>query len=72
MADIEDFCICGLLILKHVYTTVWFKSDRAKFPLDYIMELNEKESSVLRSKILTLEPKGGKGRHSKYNIKEYS
>ncbi len=49
MADIEDFRILGLLILKHVYTTVWFKSDRAKFPQDYIIELNEKESSVLRS-----------------------
>jgi len=31
MADIEDFCILGLLILKHVYTTVWFKSDRATY-----------------------------------------
>lgn len=72
MADIEDFCILGLLILKHVYTTVWFKSDRAKFPQDYIIELNEKESSVLRSKILTLEPKGGKGRHSKYNMKAFT
>ncbi len=31
MADIEDSCILGLLILKHVYTTVWFKSDRATY-----------------------------------------
>jgi hypothetical protein len=43
-----------------------------KFPKDYIIELNEDESSVLRSKILTLEQKGGKGRHSKYNIKAFS
>ena len=48
------------------------RNNPVKFSQDYIMELNEKESSVLRSKILTLEPKGGKGRHSKYNIKEYS
>ena len=48
------------------------RNNPEKFPQDYIIELNEKESSVLSSKILTLEPKGGKGRHSKYNIKEYS
>ena len=32
-----------------------------KIPKDYIIELNEDESSVLRSKILALEQKGGKG-----------
>jgi hypothetical protein len=46
------------------------KNNPLKFPKGYILELNEDESSVLRSKILTLEPKGGKGRHSKYNIKK--
>ena len=39
------------------------KNNPLKFPKGYILELNEDESSVLRSKILTLEPKGGKGRH---------
>ena len=43
-----------------------------KFPKDYIIELDEEESSALRSKILTLEQKGGKGRHSKYNIKAFT
>ena len=48
------------------------KNNPLKFPKGYILELNEDESSVLRSKILTLEPKGGKGRHSKYNIKAFT
>ena len=37
------------------------RNNPVKFSKDYIIELNEEESSVLRSKILTLEPKGGKG-----------
>lgn len=48
------------------------KNNPEKFPQGYIIELNEEESSVLRSKILTLEQKGGKGRHSKYNIKAFT
>lgn len=48
------------------------RNNPEKFPKDYIIELNEEESSVLRSKILTLEQKEGKGRHSKYNIKAFT
>lgn len=48
------------------------RNNPKKFPKDYIIELDEEESSVLRSKILTLEQKGGKGRHSKYNIKAFT
>lgn len=48
------------------------KNNPEKFPQGYILELNEEESSVLRSKILTLEQKEGKGRHSKYNIKAFT
>ena len=48
------------------------KNNPAKFPQGYIIELNEEESAVLRSKILTLERKEGKGRHSKYNIKAFT
>ena len=38
------------------------RNNPEKFPKDYIIELNEEESSVLRSKLLTLEHKVGKGR----------
>ena len=48
------------------------RNNPKKFPKDYIIELDEEESSALRSKILTLEQKGGKGRHSKYNIKAFT
>ena len=48
------------------------KNNPAKFPQGYIIELDEEESSVLRSKISTLEQKMGRGRHSKYNIKAFT
>ena len=48
------------------------RNNPEKFPKDYIIELNEEESSVLRSKLLTLEHKVGKGRHPKYNIKAFT
>ena len=48
------------------------KNNPAKFPQGYIIELNEEESAVLRSKISTLEQKMGRGRHSKYNIKAFT
>ena len=48
------------------------RNNPEKFPKDYIVQLNEEESSVLRSKFLTLEQREGKGRHSKYNIKAFT
>lgn len=48
------------------------RNNPEKFPQGYIIELNEEESSVLRSKISTLEQTEGKGRHSKYNIKAFT
>ena len=39
---------------------------------DYMFELTDEESSVLRSKFSTLENKGGKGHHSKYNFKAFT
>ena len=48
------------------------KNNPLKVPEGYIIELDEKESSVLRSKILTLEQREGRGRHSKYNVKAFT
>lgn len=48
------------------------KNNPDKFPQGYIIELNEEESAILISKILILEQKEGKGRHSKYNIKAFT
>lgn len=48
------------------------KNNPEKFPEGYILELDEKESSVLRSKFSTLEQREGRGRHSKYNVKAFT
>ena len=48
------------------------KNNPGKFPAGYVVELTQDEIKVLRSKILTLERKEGKGRHSKYNYKAFT
>lgn len=48
------------------------KNNPDKFPDGYVWELSEEESSVLRSKILTIESTKGKGHHSKYNYKVFT
>lgn len=48
------------------------RNNPEKFPQGYIIELDNEESSVLRSKISTLEAKAGKGHYSKYNIKAFT
>lgn len=42
------------------------KNNPEKFPAGYVVELSPQEVEVLRSKILTLEFKPGKGHHSKH------
>lgn len=55
------------------------RNNPRKFPNGYVMELTADESSVLRSKLLTLEVHSktldstlGKGRYSKYNFKAFT
>lgn len=55
---------------KHINQAV--RNNPEKFPQGYIIELDEEESSVLRSKNLTLEGNTGKGHYSKYNIKAFT
>ena len=43
-----------------------------KFPLDYMFQLSAEESSVLRSKISSLEDNPGRGRYSKYAYKAFT
>lgn len=43
-----------------------------KFPEGYVIVLDKPEIEVLRSKILTLEQKPGKGHHSKYGYKVFT
>ena len=48
------------------------RNNPERFPDDYMFELSVEESSVLRSKISTLEQREGKGRFSKYNYKAFT
>lgn len=48
------------------------RNNPAKFPAGYLIELDDGESKVLRSKISTLKDSSGKGRHTKYNYKAFT
>ena len=43
-----------------------------KFPPDYMFQLSAEESSVLRSKISSLDDNSGRGRYSKYAYKAFT
>ena len=47
------------------------RNNLAKFPPDYMFELDTAESKVLRSKFSTIEHTG-KGKHSKYSFKAFT
>ena len=48
------------------------RNNPRKFREGYMFELTSEESSILRSKLLTLEQTNGKGRYSKYNFKAFT
>jgi len=48
------------------------KNNPDKFPDGYVVELSLQEVEVLRSKILTLENRPGKGHHSKHGYKVFT
>ena len=48
------------------------RNNPGKFRESYMFELTDEESSILRSKISTLESEDGKGRYSKYNYKAFT
>ena len=48
------------------------RNNPRKFPEGYIITLTNEESEVLRSKLLILENKEGKGRYSKFNYKAFT
>ena len=48
------------------------KNNPEKFPPRCIINLDEEESAVLRSKFSTIEPSQGKGHYSKYNFKAFT
>ena len=46
------------------------RNNPEKFPEGFVWELDESETEVLRSKILTLDKSNGKVRYSKYNFRQ--
>ena len=48
------------------------KNNPEKFPAGYVAELTAQEVEILRSKILTLEAKSGKGHYSKHGYKVFT
>ena len=48
------------------------RNNPRKFPKGYVITLTDEESEILRSKLLMLENKEGKGRYSKYNFKAFT
>ena len=48
------------------------RNNPRKFPDGYVITLSVEESEVLRSKLLILENKEGKGRYSKFNYKAFT
>ena len=48
------------------------KNNPEKFPAGYVAELAAQEVEILRSKILTLEAKSGKGHYSKHGYKVFT
>ena len=55
---------------KHVNQAV--RNNPEKFPLGYVFDLNAEEVDSLRSKILTLNEDGGRGKHSKHGYKVFT
>ena len=69
---ILDFAVADLYGVETRIINQAVKNNPNKFPKGYILELDYQESAILRSKILTLKPEGGSGRHSKYNYKAFT
>lgn len=69
---ILDFEVAALYGVQTKEINQAVKNNPRKFPKGYILELDNQESTVLRSKILTLEQTSGKGKHSKYNFKAFT
>lgn len=69
---ILDFAVAELYGVQTKEINQAVKNNPKKFPNGYIITLDENESAVLRSKILTLKPTSGSGHHSKYAYKAFT
>ena len=69
---IPDFAVADFYGVETKRINEAVKNNPAKFPSGYLFELNNQESTSLRSKISTLENDGGRGKYSKHNYKVFT
>lgn len=69
---ILDFAVAELYGVETREINQAVKNNPQKFPQGWLIELNNQETTVLRSKILMLEPTSGKGKYTKHNYKAFT
>ena len=67
-----DYAVADLYGVETKRINEAVKNNPEKFPKGYVLELDNQESTVLRSKISTLEVAQGKGKYSKHNYKAFT
>lgn len=69
---ILDFAVAELYGVETREINQAVRNNPQKFPKGWLIELDNKETAVLRSKILMLEPNSGKGKYTKHNYKAFT
>ena len=69
---ILDFAVAELYGVETREINQAVKNNPRKFPNGWVLELDNQESTILRSKFLMLESSQGKGRYSKHNYKAFT
>lgn len=69
---ILDFAVAELYGVETKRINEAVKNNPEKFPKGYVLELDNQESAVLRSKFSTLEVTQGRGKYSKHNYKAFT
>ena len=67
-----DYAVADLYGVETKRINEAVKNNPEKFPKGYVLELDNQESTVLRSKISTLEVAQGRGKYSKHNYKAFT
>ncbi|MBR5634809.1 MAG: ORF6N domain-containing protein, partial [Prevotella sp.] len=67
-----DYAVADLYGVETKRINEAVKNNPEKFPKGYVLELDNQESTILRSKISTLEVAQGRGKYSKHNYKVFT
>lgn len=69
---ILDFAVAELYGVETREINQAVKNNPGKFPAGWVFELDNQESTILRSKILILKQEQGSGKGSKFNFKAFT